>query len=46
MTGRTMRIDQLSRVMIWNGENRDSPMLPNHCGKLAPYSLVAMTANS
>ena len=30
--GRTIPMDQLSRVMIWNRENIDFPMVPNQSG--------------
>ena len=44
ITGRTMPIDQLSRVMIWNRLNIEAPTVPNHCGNVLPNRFVAMTA--
>ena len=36
ITGRTMPMDQLSRVMIWNSEYMLSPTVPNQSGKALP----------
>ena len=44
MTGRTMPMDQLSKVMIWKREKRLRPTLPNQSGKDEPKRFVASTA--
>ena len=46
ITGRTMPIDQLSSVMIWNSVYIDAPSVPNQSTKVRPNSSVAITANT
>ena len=43
MTGRTIPIDQLSKVMIWNNESADRQSELSHCKKSASNSLVRVT---
>ena len=44
MIGRTMPMDQLSSVIIWNSEYIDVPTLPNHSGNSVPNIRVAIAA--